>query len=242
MKHLYVIISTILLITIVVFLSVKVLRSNNNLEKNNSNMEENLITLPEPVIDGKMSVEQALHLRRSVRSYADIELTIEQVSQLLWATYGVTKRSHNVLYKTAPSAGATYPLEIYLFVGKVKDIGAGLYRYLPETHSLKLESKGDVRQQLAKACLEQRMIEQAPVTIIFSVVAERISRRYGDRGKDRYICMDIGHAAQNLYLQATAMGLATCAVGAFRDEELHEVISVPAEEQILYLMPVGYAK
>lgn len=201
------------------------------------------ISLPRPSLKGEMSVEEALHKRRSHRSYLNQSLTLQQVAQLLWSTYGVTFVSGSGRqYKTAPSAGATYPLEIYLLSGNVQGIDAGLYRYIPETHSLRLELSGDLRQKTKDACLGQSMIGDAPASIVFSAVYERTTARYGKRGEERYVCMDLGHAAQNLYLQATAMGLGTCAVGAFEDDKLHKTLALPKTETVLYVMPVGYVR
>lgn len=202
---------------------------------------DNEILLPAPILKGNMSVEEALLARRSIRSFANQSLTLQQVSQLLWATYGVTMTSGSGReYKTAPSAGATYPLEIYLMAGNVENLSAGLYRYNPGKNSLKQELSGDIRKTVMNACLGQRMIEKAPASIVFSAVYERTMSRYGKRGEERYVCMDLGHAAQNTYLQATAMGLGTCAVGAFDDKLLQQALKLPDEEKVLYLMPVGY--
>lgn len=203
-------------------------------------MPEN-IKLPDPSLAGTMSVEEALYKRRSVREYSKKALTLQQASQLLWASYGVTEISRRGReLKTAPSAGATYPLEIYLMAGNVEGLSPGLYRYLPSTHSLQAERLGDFRPGAEDASYNQEMIEDAPATIVFSAVYERTTSRYGQRGRDRYVCMDLGHSAQNLYLQTTAMGLITCAIGAFDDAAMQGVLQLPKEEEILYLMPVGY--
>ena len=198
------------------------------------------IKLPEASLKGTMSVEEALKKRRSVRSYADKTLSLEQLSQLLWATYGVTSNAWGRSLKTAPSAGATYPLEIYLLAGNIKELAPGLYRYSPDNNSLKLEKRGDMRKNIMEAALKQGMLQDAPATVIFSAVFERTTARYGKRGEERYVYMDMGHSAQNLYLQATAMGLGTCAIGAFDDKAMQEVLQLPENEKILYLMPVGY--
>ncbi len=201
------------------------------------------IALPSPSTKGTMSVEEALNTRRSIRDYTGRALTLEQVSQLLWATYGVTKPSaFGKGFKTAPSAGATYPLEIYLLAGNVENLQSGLYRYNPDKNTIKLEKTGDMRKSVASAALGQRMLEEAPASIVFSAIYKRTTVRYGKRGEERYVCMDLGHAAQNTYLQATAMNLGTCAIGAFNDDELQKILALPAEEKILYLMPVGYKK
>jgi SagB-type dehydrogenase family enzyme len=126
--------------------------------------------------------------------------------------------------------------------GNVDSLPAGLYRYNPGKHSLKPEQTGDLRKTVTEACLGQKMISDAPASIVFSAVYERTTTRYGKRGEERYVCMDLGHAAQNTYLQATAMRLGTCAVGAFDDNSLQKALQLPASEKILYLMPVGFTE
>jgi SagB-type dehydrogenase family enzyme len=220
----------------------KTTESQQETHKQSESMEQEIM-LPQPSHKGEMSVEEALHTRRSIRTFSDKTLTQEQVSQLLWATYGVTMVSSSGReYKTAPSAGATYPLEIYLMAGNVDGIAPGLYKYNPGRNTLIQQQSGDLRKKTSDACLGQKMIAEAPVSIVFSAVYERTTARYGKRGEDRYVCMDLGHAAQNTYLQATAMGLGTCAVGAFEDDQLLKVLKLPDNEKVLYLMPVGYPK
>jgi SagB-type dehydrogenase family enzyme len=203
--------------------------------------EKESIALPEPAMQGEMSIEEALLKRRSVRRYAETPLSMQQISQLLWSAYGIsdsTTYSRRKL-RTAPSAGAVYPLEVYLMVRNVTGLTAGLYRYNPDNHSLTLYSEGDISKAVAEACLDQMMLHQAPASMIYTAVWSKIKARYGDRGVERYLCMDIGHSAQNVYLQATAMGLATCAVGAFDDKKLAAVINPPDGEQMMYLLPLG---
>ncbi len=204
------------------------------------------IDLPAPDEKGTVSVERALAERRSRRSYGDRALTKAEVSQLLWAAYGVTEpvaepaRLRGGL-RTAPSAGARYPLEIYLVAGEVDGLAAGVYRYDSAGHRLELLAKGDRRVKLMRACLDQRMVGLAPVDLVWSAVYERTTSKYGDRGRERYVCMDLGHSAQNVYLQAEALGLGTCAVGAFDDAALAKAIGLAEPEQPLYVMPVGAA-
>lgn len=207
-------------------------------------MESSVIKLPAPSLKGTMTVEESLQKRRSIRSYQSTSLSLEQVSQVLWSAYGISDSTTYTKRKmrTAPSAGATYPLEIYLMAGSVSGLEAGLYRYLPDQHAITLYSKGDIRKEVAEACLGQMMLAQAPASLVYTAVYSRITGRYGDRGADRYLCMDIGHSAQNVYLQTTAMGLATCAAGAFNDEQLAQVIKPQGEEVVLYLLPIGVPK
>ncbi len=232
------------LITIVFFGIGKIIfsKNGNTMESEKKQVEspEN-INLPPPSFSGEMSVEESLKLRRSVRSYSDRSLSLEDVSQVLWSAYGVSdSESFRIKLRTAPSAGATYPLELYLMVGNVEGLSPGIYKYHPESHSLSLHIAGDLRKEVAEACLGQKMLHEAPATIIYKVVYSRITPRYGQRGSDRYVCMDIGHSAQNVYLQTTAMGMATCAIGAFDDDKLTRIIKPQGEEEVLYLMPFGY--
>jgi len=210
-------------------------------------VEGSYILLPLPKIRSDvLSVEQALAYRRSIRSYEDKPITIEQLSQLLWATYGITQTRWG--FKTTPSAGATYPLEIYVVIapnGVVLENGSlltpGSYKYDPYTHSLKLVKKGDLRYDLYRAALNQEWVLKAPINIVICAVYERTTRIYGERGY-RYVHMEVGHAGQNIYLEATALGLGTVAVGAFYDDKVHDVIGAKPDEHPLYIMPVGIPK
>ncbi len=204
----------------------------------------NIYKLPLPRYDSQVSLEETLLNRRSHRDYTGEALSAEQLSQFLWAAYGITHPLKEPAYrrggkKTAPSAGALYPLEIYAVVGKVKGMDPGVYRYIPAQHSLKREIDGDVRSSLSKAALHQEMIEDAPACLFYSAVYERTTSKYGKRGESRYVCMDLGHSAQNVYLQAETLGLGTCAIGAFDDIEVARVLKLPAEETPLYIMPLG---
>ncbi len=144
------------------------------------------------------------------------------------------------MLRAAPSAGATYPLEVYAVVknGGVEGLDAGVYHYQPEDHSLGLLRNGDLSEELASACLGQGWVREAPLNIVITAVYARTTRRYGTRG-ERYVHMEVGHVGQNIYLQATAMGLGTVAVGAFYDDEVRKVLGVSEEERPLYVMPVG---
>ena len=201
------------------------------------------MVLPPPNLDGDMSVEQALAQRRSRRDFQDKELTLAQLSQMLWAAYGITQPSDNPNLRgglrTAPSAGATFPLEIYVVVGFVQGIEPGVYRYIPAGHTLVRVVDGDMRAALAEAAVGQRMVAQAPASIFYTAVFERTTDVYGSRGR-MYVYMEIGHSAQNVYLQAQAMGLGTCAIGAFDDDRVRQLLQLPGDETPLYLMPFGY--
>jgi SagB-type dehydrogenase family enzyme len=194
------------------------------------------VKLPQPKYDSKFSIEKTLLERRSVRNYKDEPLTLAEVSQLLWAAQGITDKANGL--RTAPSAGALYPLETYLVAGKVTGLPAGLYKYKPRGHELEKIADGDKRTELSKAALGQSSVSQAPVVIAISVVYERITGKYGQRGI-RYADMETGHVGENVALQAVALGLGTVMVGAFNDDSVKKVLALPTEEKPLYLIPVG---
>ena len=197
-----------------------------------------IIYLPLPVFKGNMSLEEAILHRRSIREYRKEPLTLHQLSQLLWAAQGITEVRWG--FRASPSAGATYPLEIYVVVGNngVKGLVSGVYRYQPHSHSLVLVKKGDVREELYSACLNQEWVRDAPVVLVIAADYERTTRVYGERGI-RYVHMEVGHVGQNIYLEATALGLGTVAVGAFYDDEVRVIIGAPENHHPLYVMPVG---
>ncbi|MFQ6082873.1 MAG: SagB/ThcOx family dehydrogenase [Candidatus Aminicenantia bacterium] len=196
-------------------------------------MKINQIKLPKPKFKSFTSVEEALLRRRSIRRYKSGALSQEEVSQLLWAAQGQTTAWGG---RTAPSAGATYPLEVYLVVGEVEDIMPGLYHYHPSNHTLTQIEEGDLRRSLTRAALGQNMIERAPIDIVICAQHERTTERYGQRGI-HYVHMEVGHVGQNIHLQAETLNLSTVVIGAFYDEEVKEVLGV--REEPLYIMPVG---
>jgi len=193
------------------------------------------IMLPEPVYAGDKSVEELMQQRRSVRDYQATALQLSDIGQLLWAAQGVT---HPKGLRTAPSAGALYPLELYVVTGNVHDLAAGVYHYQADGHRLARMQSGDQRKPLAQAALAQTWVRDAAAVVVFAAVYDRTTRKYGQRGV-RYVHMEVGHAAQNLFLQAESLGLATVVVGAFRDDELAGVLQLPADVRPLVLMPVG---
>ena len=198
--------------------------------------EREVIELPAADTEGSVPLERTLSDRRSIRQYGAGALSLEEVGQLLWAAQGVTQQRTG--YRTAPSAGATFPLEVYLVVGRVEGLSSGVYRYLPGRHEMERVGSEDLRQPLYDAALRQPMIRDAPVVLVIASVTERTQRRYGARA-ERYVAMEAGHASQNIYLQATAIGLGTVAVGAFDDGQISTVLGLDNREQPLYLMPVG---
>jgi SagB-type dehydrogenase family enzyme len=200
-----------------------------------SQEQAEVIDLPKPQYDSDVSIEQSLLERRSIRDYSGQPLTLEEISQLLWAAQGTTDPGG---FRTAPSAGGLYPLELYLVAGDVEDLAAGVYRYQPEGHQLVKTADGDKRAGLAEAALGQEWVEEGAISIVFTAVYERTTGKYGERGI-RYVHMEAGHAAQNLCLQATALGLGAVTVGAFYDDQLTKLLNLPADERPLYVIPVG---
>ena len=204
-----------------------------------------VVHLPEPQTDGSFSVEKALQNRRSQRQFLDKEISLENLSQILWAAYGITQPRENPPFlrgglRTAPSAGALFPLEIYVVVGKVKGIDPGVYKYISKEHKIIRIIDKDLRTELTAAAWGQKMIEEAPASIIYTAIFSRMTDKYGERGRERYVCMDLGHSAQNVYLQSEALGLGTCAIGAFTDEDIAKILNLPKNEEPLYIMPIGH--
>ena len=201
-------------------------------------MPENIISLPECTHPG-MSLEEALRLRRSVRHFSATPLTTAQVGQLLFAAQGQVEDADGRPLRTAPSAGGTYPMELIVAVRDVAGLDAGLYRYLPEVHGLRLCAAGDVSTELMHACLSQPWVARAQAVVIVTGSPERIRPRYGDRSA-QYIFLEAGHLAQNLLLQATALGLGAVPVGSFTEERLQALLHLDrAWETIVYVIPVG---
>ncbi|MDI6740755.1 MAG: SagB/ThcOx family dehydrogenase [Candidatus Edwardsbacteria bacterium] len=197
------------------------------------------IKLPEPRYDSQFSLEQALLKRRSVRNYINEPIALSDLSQLLWAAQGITEPVQG--FRTAPSAGATYPLEAYLVVGNVRELKPGVYKYRSQGHQLAMLFEGDKRTGLCRAAYNQAAIRRAAAVIAISAVHTRTTGRYGDRGI-RYVDMEAGHAGQNLALQAVALGLATVMIGAFDDAGVKEILKLADDEAPLYLIPVGKPK
>lgn len=194
-----------------------------------------MISLPAPRLDSDFPLERALHERRSIREFGNAALTPDEVSQLLWAAQGIT--SHDGL-RTAPSAGALYPLQLYLVAGMVRDLEPGVYQYASAGHKLTKILTGDQRHKLASAAHGQNAVSEAAVVMVFTAIERRTTRKYGSRGV-RYVHIEAGHAAQNVLLQATALGLGAVVVGAFRDDAVGELLQLPEGEEPLYLVPLG---
>lgn len=200
-----------------------------------SDNAQDSVKLPEPIYDSKTSVEKALQKRRSLRQYKNLPITLQDVSQLLWAAQGISGTGGR---RTAPSAGALYPLEVHVVAGNVTGLSIGVYSYDPYKHELSRVLDSDKRMELSKAALGQSSINKAAAVLVFSAVYERITIKYGERGI-RYAHMEAGHAAENVFLQAVSLDLGTVVIGAFHDEEVRAVLHLPLQVQPLYLMPVG---
>ncbi len=190
------------------------------------------VTLSTPDQRGEVSLEEALTRRRSIREFREEGLTSEEISQLLWAGQGVTDSRG---FRTAPSAGALYPLELYVATGE------GVYHYLPQSHRLAMLSPEDSRLRLWEVGLKQDALREAPVIIVMAAVYARTEAKYGPRA-ERYVCLEAGHAAQNILLQATALDLGAVPIGAFYDQKVQEVLALPSDHEPLYLIPVGHPR
>lgn len=193
------------------------------------------IKLPSPVFKGNISVEEAISKRRSVRNYSDDSLSLQEAGQLLWAAQGITSPGGK---RTAPSAGALYPLEVYLVSKAIKGLPAGIFHYLPEEHSLEQTGTGDMFGKLYFSAMMQESIKRGAGIIVLTAVYSRTTWKYGDRG-ERYVHMEAGHAAQNVCLQAVSLDIGTVTIGAFRDSAVCNLMNLKSNEVPLYLMPVG---
>lgn len=197
--------------------------------------KEGHILLPAAAPSGVKSVEQVLLERRSIREYSTGAISLAELAQLLWSAQGISGTQG---VKTAPSAGALYPLEIYAVIAKVERIAEGFYKYHSATHSLQRLAQGDLRKQLAEAALNQNCVKEAPLVLIITAIYERSTGKYNHRGI-RYVHMEVGHVAENVYLQAGALNLGTVMVGAFDDSRMQQILHLPEFEHPLCLLPVG---
>jgi SagB-type dehydrogenase family enzyme len=188
------------------------------------------IALPAPKLKGTVSVEEALAQRHSVRSFTDEPITLEEVSQLLWAAQGITEPSKGL--RTTPSAGATYPLETYIIINQGSNIDPGAYHYIPQGHKLE--------RIPPPPGVEQHPLPAAAV-IVFTAVYARTSQKYGAQAT-LFVHLEVGHAAQNVCLEAVALGLATVVNGIFDDKELTAVLNLPSEEKLLYIIRIGHQR
>jgi len=200
--------------------------------KSFGDMKGKVIQLPAPVLKGRVSVEEALSKRESIRHFTPDPLTTAELSQVLWAAQGITR---NWGGRTAPSAGALFPLELYLVLQD------GFFHYKPNSHQLIRISDQNFIEDLASAALDQQCVRESPAVVVITAVYERIERKYGKRG-ERYVKMEAGHAGQNILLQAVSLGLGAVPVGAFYDDHVKKVLSLPADQEPLYLIAFGHIK
>jgi SagB-type dehydrogenase family enzyme len=198
----------------------------------------NIIDLPQVRLSSSMSLEEAIKKRRSVRSYSTDPLTLKEVSQILWSAQGITGALGNYPLRAAPSAGALYPLEIYLFVGNVADLSPGVYKYIPIRHKIYKIIDGDKRRALWEACHSQDWVLNAALDLVLTSVDERTTWKYGPRGI-QYIFIEVGHVAQNIHLQCIALGLKSCPIGAFEDKKIIKILSLPEGEYPRYVITIG---
>lgn len=192
--------------------------------------------LPQPVVDGDLSLESALAQRRSVRSFAPDPLSLQELGQLLWAAQGITAEWGG---RTAPSAGGLSPIELHVAVSAVRGLDPGVYRYRPADHSLEHTVGRDLRDDSVPDVLDQESIGAAPASIVVAAVQARTAERYGRRA-ERYVTLEAGHVAQNVALQAVALGLGSVPVGAFDDDEVAAILRFEPGERPLYILPVGH--
>lgn len=199
------------------------------------------LSLPAPNLDTGQTFRQVLENRRTGRRYADKPVTKQILSQLLWAAQGITDKRHG--FRTAPSAGALYPLEVYVVIQNKGCPGLqnGLYQYDPDHHGLKRVKSGDFGPVLAQVGYSQDFFSESPLCFVITAVPERTTRKYGNRGH-RYIYMEVGHVGQNIQLQGTALNLSVGIAGAFRDAKLQDLLNLGKNEIPLYIMPVGYPR
>jgi len=195
-----------------------------------------MIPLPPVKTTGAMPLEDSLARRRSAREFSALPITLEEAGQLLWAAQGVTDPQRG--YRTAPSAGALFPLEVYLVAGKVEGLPAGVYTYDPRRHGLKCVATGDKRADLCRVALDQDPVRKAAVDIVIAAVVARTEAKYGSRA-ERYVHMEVGHAGQNVLLQAVARGLGAVPIGAFDDKDVKRVLGLPPSEDPFYIIPIG---
>ena len=190
-----------------------------------------------PAVDkrGKLPLESAISQRRSVREFTSTPLALKDVSQLLWAAQGIT---HSAGLRAAPSAGALYPLELYLVVGAVESLDEGVYHYDPNRHALQHVKQGRKLGKLAATAYGQFWIRDGAAAIVIAANYERTARKYGKRAQ-RYVHIEVGHASQNIYLQATALGIGTTMVGAFLDSVVAKVVGIKDDEAPLAILPLG---
>ncbi len=221
------------LITAVAFGLFTILGLNKDLEEEYDMAETVELSSPQK---SSVSIEEAIDGRRSRRQYSDESLSLKEISQLCWAAQGITGERTN--FRAAPSAGALYPIEVFVVSGD-SDLEPGVYHYSPSAHRLNRIKQGDIREGLARAAVGQQEVKAAPIDLVITGVIHRTAQKYGSRA-DRYVHLEAGHVAQNVYLQCESLDLATVSIGAFSDSEVRDLLSINEDHTPLYIMPIGH--
>lgn len=221
--------TTVLLILMIPFVVSGGAREGKKMKSSVQGADQ-VIQLPKPQLRGKISVEESLAKRESIRSFSSRPLAMSDLSQILWSAQGITRPWGG---RTAPSAGALYPLELYVVLRE------GVFHYIPRGHQLIRISEKNVLGDLASAALGQQCVRDAPVVVVISAVYERMAKKYGRRG-ERYVNIEVGHVAQNVLLQAVALGIGAVPIGAYYDDRVQRVLNLPENHEPLYLIPLGY--
>jgi SagB-type dehydrogenase family enzyme len=240
-KSQYVILTIILLLTLLVVYMVSTTSLKPVQRENQSRIVLGTFELPPATVTSNMSVDQAIRSRRSVRTYSTTSLTLQDVSQLLWASQGITDTDRN--YRTAPSAGHVFPMEMYMVTGNnsVQGLGAGIYHYNPFNHTLEKIAEGDMRYNLSQAAHQQKWVETAPISLIITGNYQKMKEKYPDeRISTRFVDIEAGHIGENIYLEAVAHGMGTVAIGSFYDDQMINLLKLPSTETPIYIYPVGY--
>lgn len=226
---------SIIIIVITIILLYFYVKNENHVATSLQLNESIKVKLPSPMSQNNISVASALQKRRSIRTFKKEPLTMEDIAQLLWAAQGITSDNG---FRTAPSAGALYPLQAYLISGDVKNLTSGIYQYLPANHTILPIVIGDQRHKLTTAALNQNAIENAPISIVITAIYEKTTTKYGKRGI-RFAQMEAGHVAQNILLQAVSLGLGAVTIGSFDDLAVVAILKVHKNESPLYIIPIG---
>lgn len=197
------------------------------------------IKLVKPDISTKNFFNEILMKRRSIRDFSEKPINIQELSYLLWASTGIQRKEFGYDFRTAPSAGALYPIESYLIINNVENVPKGVYHYLIKDHALEELKLGDLSIDIAKAALDQNMCATASVVFIWTAIFKRSKCKYGQRAY-RYVYLDTGHIAQNLVLASTSLNLGSCPIAAFYDDEVNKIVGVEGvEESVIYMCVVG---
>lgn len=226
----------LIILLLILFLLLDLFKENYLNDNDGVEIMDEKITLSEPNKQSNLSIEEALLNRRSIRDFIDKQISLNKLSQLLWSAQGITSISNK---RTSPSAGGTYPIEIFVLVKNVENLNQGLYQYIPQEHSLIKIFEEDKSSELMQASLNQEYIYDASFNIIICADFDRTKEVYGNRG-ERYVYMEAGHVSQNIYLQSESLNLGTVVIGAFEDNRVKKILNLDDKLDPLYIMPIGY--